>query len=119
MSGRIVSPRYSVHPGLYSLANPPRYSLPPVHDYYRAKVKYSQDRSDNFDFHPMWSRSNSPYNAQFAAFSGPYYFRSYADNRKWQLMMVKVIGNKKTPEGVKEKVAKPKFDKKEREIWNN
>ena len=38
--------------------------------------------------------------------------------RKWNIFWVRMNRNKEMPDGVKEKVSKPKFDKKETEIWN-
>ncbi len=38
--------------------------------------------------------------------------------RKWNIFWVRVNSNEEDPKGVKEKVSKPKFDKKEAEIWN-
>ncbi|MFY0599868.1 MAG: hypothetical protein JXR03_09365 [Cyclobacteriaceae bacterium] len=39
--------------------------------------------------------------------------------RKWNIFWAKVDGNEEEPKGVKKKVSKPKFDRKEAEIWNN
>ncbi|MBV6645515.1 MAG: hypothetical protein KI790_08690 [Cyclobacteriaceae bacterium] len=39
--------------------------------------------------------------------------------RKWNVLWVQLNRNKQQPNAVKEKISKPKFDKKEREIWNN
>lgn len=129
------SPRYSQgnpYGGVLSLSSAPRYSRLPSHDYYRTNVRYSEDRSKNFQYEPLWARSNDPYNAQLAAWNGPYLAKfkptknsspnarlMYSQNRNFNLMLVKVGGNNKTPDGVKQGVSKPKFDKKEREIWNN
>jgi hypothetical protein len=38
--------------------------------------------------------------------------------RKWNIFWVRVNTNEADPKGVKEKVSKPKFDKKEADIWN-
>ncbi|MEP4532430.1 MAG: hypothetical protein ABJ004_05040 [Cyclobacteriaceae bacterium] len=39
--------------------------------------------------------------------------------RKWNVFWVRINSNQEDPKGVKEKVSKPKFDRKESEIWNN
>lgn len=39
--------------------------------------------------------------------------------RKWNIFWVRLNRNKEEPAGVRKKVTKPKFDRKEREIWNN
>ncbi|MDH5609279.1 MAG: hypothetical protein OEY56_07345, partial [Cyclobacteriaceae bacterium] len=39
--------------------------------------------------------------------------------RKWNLFISRINGNKVQPDAVTEKVSKPKFDRKEKEIWNN
>ncbi len=39
--------------------------------------------------------------------------------KKWNIFWAGINRNQERPKGVKEKVSKPKFDKKEREIWNN
>jgi len=39
--------------------------------------------------------------------------------RKWNIFWVRMNGNKLYSDGVKEKIKEPKFDKKERVIWNN
>ena len=39
--------------------------------------------------------------------------------RKWNVFWAGISRNPEEPKGVKEKISKPKFDKKEREIWNN
>lgn len=44
---------------------------------------------------------------------------SNSKNRDWNLFWVNLGPSTHTPEGIKEKVSPPKFDKKERKIWNN
>ena len=39
--------------------------------------------------------------------------------RKWNIFWVRVNRNKQNPDGVNKPIKKPKFDKKERVIWNN
>ncbi len=39
--------------------------------------------------------------------------------REWNIFWVNINGNKEDSEGVKQKVPKPKFDRKEAEIWND
>ena len=39
--------------------------------------------------------------------------------RKWNIFWVRVNGNKEASDGVKASVRSPKFDKKEKDIWNN
>ncbi|MEM7297617.1 MAG: hypothetical protein AAF391_05060, partial [Bacteroidota bacterium] len=39
--------------------------------------------------------------------------------RKWNIFWYRLNGNKQFSKGVKKKVSEPKFDKKERVIWNN
>ena len=39
--------------------------------------------------------------------------------RKWNAFWVRMNGNKEEPKGVKASVRSPKFDKKEKDIWNN
>ena len=39
--------------------------------------------------------------------------------RKWNVFWVRVNGNKEASKGVKASVRNPKFDKKEKDIWNN
>ncbi|MEM9326189.1 MAG: hypothetical protein AAGA85_11055, partial [Bacteroidota bacterium] len=39
--------------------------------------------------------------------------------QKWNIFWAGINRNQEEPKGVKEKISKPKFDKKEREIWNN
>jgi len=39
--------------------------------------------------------------------------------RKWNVFWAGLSRNPEEPKGVKKKISKPKFDKKEREIWNN
>ncbi len=39
--------------------------------------------------------------------------------RKWNLMWTRMNGNKEQPDAVTDKISKPKFDRKEAEIWND
>ena len=39
--------------------------------------------------------------------------------RKWSVFWVRLNGGKETPKGTKDIAKKPKFDKKEKDIWNN
>jgi hypothetical protein len=39
--------------------------------------------------------------------------------RKWNVLWNRVYGNNAQPDAVTDKISTPKFDKKEREIWNN
>ncbi|MEP5613129.1 MAG: hypothetical protein ABJP45_12820 [Cyclobacteriaceae bacterium] len=39
--------------------------------------------------------------------------------RKWNIFWGRVHGNKEEPKGIKASVRSPKFDKKEKDIWNN
>jgi hypothetical protein len=39
--------------------------------------------------------------------------------RKWNIFWVRVNGNKEESNGVKASVRTPKFDKNEKDIWNN
>ncbi len=39
--------------------------------------------------------------------------------RKWNIFWVRMNGNKEDPKGVKASVRSPKFDKKEKDLWNN
>ncbi len=71
---------------------------------YKMKVKYAKHQ------HPS-------YKYKKAAYVSNDFFREAM--RKWNIMWVKLNGNKEQPQAVKDKISKPKFDRKEREIWNN
>lgn len=90
-------------------------------------VRYSPKGSpfDRKYKHPSHSRN------PIASFTGPQLVKGIApDNshpsaryspkyRKLYLTWARYVGNNSSPDGVKENVAKPKFDRKEREIWHN
>ena len=88
--------------------------------------------------HPNLKKSSS----ELASYMGPYKFKpvkskdlhpSYkykrtilihndlvrAGYKQWNIFWVKINRNQELPKGVKGKVSKPKFDRKERLIWNN
>ncbi len=140
-----ISPRYSrgnpFRGARYRVS--PRYSQGmPFESFYFKKVKprYSNPKN-RFVINPTYRKTHRYYNVT-AGYKGTmklakrgsgdqhpssnYHFAMKFTNpkirkmfRKWNIFWVRVNGNKEQPKGVKASVRSPKFDKKEKDIWNN
>ncbi len=75
---------------------------------YKGKMKWAKRGSG--DQHP-----SSNYHLAMK-FSSPKIRKMF---RKWNVFWVRVNGNKEQPKGVRASVRSPKFDRKEKDIWNN
>ena len=122
-----VAPRYSA-------GNPfrgvnwkvkPRYSDSKnrfvVNNYLKRQLKYYNEASK---FKGDWKLSKRGPGDQHP--SSNYHFAMRFTNpgvrkmfRKWNVFWVRLNGNKEESKGVKASVRSPKFDKKEKDIWNN
>ena len=130
---RAKEPRYStgnLYGGVIS-AKEPRYSPGNLYGgVIRVKPpKYSEGMPfDNKALSPppKFAKSsigsyNGPYSISFSSVKGahPSGKLLQSNNRSWNLFLVRFNGNKYQPEAVKDNVSKPKFDRKEKDIWNN
>ncbi|MEQ9402261.1 MAG: hypothetical protein RIM99_01640 [Cyclobacteriaceae bacterium] len=139
-----VSPRYSQgHPFTardykvnprYSVGNPfrginwkvtPRYSNSKnrfvVNNYLRKQLRYYNETSN---YKGNWKMSKRGKGDQHP--SSNYHFAMRFSNpkirkmfRKWNIYWVRINGNKEQSNGVRANVRSPKFDKKEKDLWNN
>ncbi len=122
-----VSPRYSQGMPFESwhFKVKPRYTNPKnrfvVNTAYRKMQRYYNESAGyrgNMKLSKRGSGDQHPSsNYHFAMrFSNPKIRKMF---RKWNIFWVRVNGNKEEPKGVKASVRSPKFDKKEKDIWNN
>ena len=122
-----VSPRYSQGMPFesYHFKVRPRYSNPKnrfiVSSAYRKTHRYYNETAGYRGTMKLAKRGSGDQhpssNYHFAMkFSNPKIRKMF---RKWNIFWVRVNGNKEEPKGVKASVRSPKFDKKEKDIWNN
>ena len=140
-----IAPRYSVSQiwSKEDLSVAPRYSLGNPYDGYKYQnlpPRYSENKH-RFELNKRQRKENAIMEFETPYFTGNYKARwkNHADMhpsfnhhkansssdivresmREWNIFWVRLNGNKQDSEGVKEKVPKPKFDRKEAEIWND
>jgi len=105
-----VKPRYSTGKNRFIIHKGYREQ----HRYYNVSANYRGSmkisRRGPGDQHPS---SNYHFASRFASPSLRKMFR------KWNIFWVRVNGNKEASDGVKASVRSPKFDKNEKDIWNN
>lgn len=122
-----VSPRYSQGMPFESFyfKVKPRYSNPKnrfvVNSTYRKLQRYYNPTADYRGTMKIKKRGpgdqHPSSNYHFAMrFSNPKIRKMF---RKWNIFWVRVNGNKEDSKGVRASVRSPKFDKKEKDIWNN
>lgn len=139
------SPRYSIG-AIWSkedLNKSPRYSIGNPYDGYKflnVPPKYSSDKN-RFVIDKRYNKENTVLDLEAGSYLGdfkmdwkktknmhPSFSHHNADQslevmresmRKWNIFWVRLNTNQVDPKGVKEKVEKPKFDKKEVDIWND
>ena len=92
-----------------------------VNNYLKRQLKYYNESSN---FKGDWKLSRRGPSDQHP--SSNYHFAMHFANpnvrkmfRKWNVFWVRVNGNKEDSKGVKASVRSPKFDKNEKDIWNN
>lgn len=139
-----IRPRYSSeveYPSwVYNVK--PKYSPDPpfLREQYRVNPRYSINKK--YSIKRYWQLRTIPIHRTMADYSGPikikgdkkrdfhpsasYLIATHASSaqlkdayRSWSILWNRMYGNNAQPPAVTDKVSKPKFDRKEREIWNN
>lgn len=139
-----IKPRYSqqVNRPMWVYNVKPRYSPDPPfsREQHRVSPRYSIEHK--YSIKQYWQLRSVPLRGTMASYTGPikikgdkkkqfhpsagYLNVTHASSaqlkeayRSWSILWNRMYGNNVQPPAVKEKASKPKFDKKEREIWNN
>jgi hypothetical protein len=117
-------------PSGFVLGAATRYSERPANDYAFMKIRRIQDQRIFFQSEAAWLNINLPWNKSWTAYAGPKMINlgirsasngGYFDskNRELNSIWVKLAPTTQTPDGIKGHIESPKFDRKERKIWNN